>query len=218
MVLFSLGEINKNIPGNFERSLTSNTLYQHLCKPPSPQVAQARIRIPFNPTFRTFRWYIKWNEIYIWSDRNIRDQLWRWSTLTGLVGPNWQNWKLLSSVPFFCIQLTRTITKRAAAWVGSVQQECTVPYIWASGISEILYRNFCWMESPPACPWYKSRNHGREDETENLSKVSRLLFQSHCLPRLQKQSFLSPYKSSCFESYQDNIFELGIPVLSKGLS
>ena len=138
--------------------------------------------------------------------------------LTGLVGPNWQNWKLLSSVPFFCIQLTRTITKRAAAWVGSVQQECTVPYIWASGISEILYRNFCWMESPPACPWYKSRNHSREDETENLSKVSRLLFQSHCLLRLQKQSFLSPYKSSCFESYQDNIFELGIPVLSKGLS
>ena len=161
MVLFSLGEINKNIPGNFERSLTSNTLYQHLCKPPSPQVAQARIRIPFNPTFRTFRWYIKWNEIYIWSDRNIRDQLWRWSTLTGLVGPNWQNWKLLSSVPFFCIQLTRTITKRAAAWVGSVQQECTVPYIWASGISEILYRNFCWMQSPPTCPWYKySINHG----------------------------------------------------------
>ena len=192
MVLFSLGEINKNIPGNFERSLTSNTFYQHLCKPPSPQVAQARIRIPFNAIFRTFRWYIKWNGIYIWSDRNIRDQLWRWSTLTGLVGPNWQNWKLLSSVPFFCIQLTRTITKRAAAWVGSVQQECTVPYIWASGISEILYRNFCWMESPPACPWYKSRNHGREDETENLSKVSRLLFQSYCLLRLQKQSFLSP--------------------------
>ena len=218
MVLFSLGEINKNIPGNFERSLTSNTFYQHLCKPPSPHVAQARIRIPFNATFRTFRWYIKWNGIYIWSDRNIRDQLWRWSTLTGLVGPNWQNWKLLSSAPFFCIQLTRTITKRAVAWVGSVQPQCTVPYIWASGISEILYRNFCWMESPPACPWYKSRNHGREDETENLSKVSRLLFQSHCLPRLQKQSFLSPYKSSCFESYQDNIFELGIPVLSKGLS
>ena len=45
MVLFSLGEINKNIPGNFERSLTSNTLYQHLCKSPSPQVTQAWIRV-----------------------------------------------------------------------------------------------------------------------------------------------------------------------------
>ena len=141
MVLFSLGEINKNIPGNFERSLTSNTLYQHLCKPPSPQVAQARIRIPFNPTFRTFRWYIKWNGIYIWSDRNIRDQLWRWSTLTGLVGPNWQNWKLLSSVPFFCIQLTRTITKRAAAWVGSVQQECNWMYR-SIYLGEWNFRNF----------------------------------------------------------------------------
>ena len=35
--------------------------------------------------------------------------------------------KLLSPVPFFCIQLTRTITKRAVARVGSVQPECTVP-------------------------------------------------------------------------------------------
>ena len=31
--------------------------------------------------------------------------------------------KLLSSVPLFCILLTRTITKRAVAWVGSVQSE-----------------------------------------------------------------------------------------------
>ena len=30
--------------------------------------------------------YIKWNgQISVWSDRNIRDQLWWWSTLTGLV-------------------------------------------------------------------------------------------------------------------------------------
>ena len=35
--------------------------------------------------------------------------------------------KLLSLVPLFCILLTRTITKRAVAWVGSVQPECTVP-------------------------------------------------------------------------------------------
>ena len=91
MVLFSLGEINKNIPGNFERSLTSNTLYQHLCKSPSPQVTQAWIRIPFNPTFRTFHWSNETECIFNWSDRNIGDQLWRWSTLTRLVGPNWQN-------------------------------------------------------------------------------------------------------------------------------
>ena len=35
--------------------------------------------------------------------------------------------KLLSPVPLFWILLTKTITKRAVAWVGSVQPECTVP-------------------------------------------------------------------------------------------
>ena len=35
--------------------------------------------------------------------------------------------KLLSPVLLFCILLTRTITKCAAAWVGSVQLEGTVP-------------------------------------------------------------------------------------------
>ena len=36
---------------------------------------------------RNFGWLIKSMErsISVWSDRNIRDQLWRWSTLTGLV-------------------------------------------------------------------------------------------------------------------------------------
>ena len=34
---------------------------------------------------------------------------------------------LLSSVPLFCILLTRTITKHAVAWLGSVQPECTIP-------------------------------------------------------------------------------------------
>ena len=70
--------------------------------------------------------------ISVWSDRNIRDQLWRWSTLTGpviSVGRTemsrsiWPN--LLSTVPLFRILLTRTITKRAVAWVGFVQQKCT---------------------------------------------------------------------------------------------
>ena len=60
--------------------------------------------------------------ISVWSDRNIRDQLWRWSTLTGLVisvGRSDRNvpfhlTKLLSPVPLFCIPLTRTITKPVA--------------------------------------------------------------------------------------------------------
>ena len=35
--------------------------------------------------------------------------------------------KLLSPVSIFCLLLTRTITERAAAWVGSVQAKWTVP-------------------------------------------------------------------------------------------
>ena len=57
---------------------------------------------------------------------------WRWSTLTGLVisvGRTEMSLSIwhLSLVPLFCILLTRTITKRAVAWDGSVQPECTVP-------------------------------------------------------------------------------------------
>ena len=48
--------------------------------------------------------------------------------------------KSLSPVPLFCI-MTRTITKCAVAWVGSVQRICTVSL--AREISEISNRNFC---------------------------------------------------------------------------
>ena len=53
--------------------------------------------------------------------------------------------KLLFPVLLPCILVTRTITKRAVAWVGSMQPECTDPK--GSQISEILNRNFRWMES-----------------------------------------------------------------------
>ena len=36
--------------------------------------------------------------------------------------------KLLSPVPLLCILLTRTISKRAVAWVGCVQPEFTFPF------------------------------------------------------------------------------------------
>ena len=41
---------------------------------------------PFNPKFQKFRLVhqMEWT-ISVWSDWNIRDQLWRWSTLTGPV-------------------------------------------------------------------------------------------------------------------------------------
>ena len=41
-------------------------------------------RFPFNPEFRKFRLvHLVERTISVWSDRNIRDQLRRWSTLTG---------------------------------------------------------------------------------------------------------------------------------------
>ena len=45
-----------------------------------------RGRFPFNPKVLKFRLvHQKERTISVWSARNIRDQLWRWSTVTGLV-------------------------------------------------------------------------------------------------------------------------------------
>ena len=92
--------------------------------------------------------------ISVRSDRNIRDQLWRWSPFdrSGHLGRSDRNvpfhlTKLLFPVPLFCILLTRTMTKRSVTWIGSVQPECTVP------LGTWDFRNlkpiFCWMESAP---------------------------------------------------------------------
>ena len=63
--------------------------------------------------------------------------------------------KLMSPVLLFCILLTRTKTKRALAWVRSVQQECRqffgicfckLRFHFARKISEISNWNFC-------CEW-----------------------------------------------------------------
>ena len=68
----------------------------------------------------------KWERtISVWSDRNIRGcPLWP-SGHFGRSDPNvpFHLTKLLFPVPLFW----RTITKRAVAWVRSVQTECTVP-------------------------------------------------------------------------------------------
>ena len=75
--------------------------------------------------------------ISVLSDRNIWDHLWRFANF----GQSDRNvpfhlTKLMCPVPLFCFLLTRTITKRALAWVGSLQQECTVP------MSTWNFRNF----------------------------------------------------------------------------
>ena len=55
-----------------------------------------------------------------------------WSSLTGLVIlVSWTEMshfhftKLLSPEPLFCILFTRTVSKHAVAWIGSVLLECT---------------------------------------------------------------------------------------------
>ena len=57
----------------------------------------------------------------------IRDQLWRWSTLIGLVISVGRTEMSFSIWQSCCILLTRTITKHVVAWVGCVQPECTIP-------------------------------------------------------------------------------------------
>ena len=97
-----------------------------------------------------YRWYIKWNGPFRFGPTEIfgtsfeGDALWPvWSFRS--VGSSDRNvpfhlTKLLFPLPLSCILLTRTRTKRAVAWVGSVQLECTIH--WARGISEISNRNF----------------------------------------------------------------------------
>ena len=95
-------------------------------------------RFPFSPKFRKFRLEME-RTSSVRSVWNIWEHLWRWSTLTGpviSVGPTELSLSILtelfSLVPLFCILLTRTITRRAVAWVGFVQMECTVPLgTWA---------------------------------------------------------------------------------------
>ena len=57
--------------------------------------------------------------------------------------------KLMSPVPLFCILLTGTITKRAVAWVGSEQPECTVPLnTWNFTETEFLLNGKLPMFTP----------------------------------------------------------------------
>ena len=53
--------------------------------------ASAHGRFPFNPEFRKF-WLVHLMErtISVWSDRNIRDQLWRSDRLSQSVGPKYR--------------------------------------------------------------------------------------------------------------------------------
>ena len=76
-------------------------------------------RFPFSPKFRRFRLEIKWN-------RSIGPNGISGTTFEGQSNQTvlFHLTKLLFPVPLFSILFTRTITKRAVAWVGCVQPEC----------------------------------------------------------------------------------------------
>ena len=80
--------------------------------------------------------------IYVRSDQNNCNHLWRWSTLTSLV----------ISLPFSiwqncCLQYcsSASYAKDSVAWVRSVQ--LIVSFHSESEISKISILNFCWIES-----------------------------------------------------------------------
>ena len=91
------------------------------------------------------KFWIFWLEIKMkqtildWSDQNIWDHLWRWSTLTGPVilviqtGMSLFIWQKLIVVPdtahLYCASLTstHTIFKCVVAWIGTAQLEYTPP-------------------------------------------------------------------------------------------
>ena len=66
-----------------------------------------------------FGWYIQWNGPLWFAPTGIWRCMVHFDRSEGNVP--FHLTKLLSPVPLFCILLTRTITKRAVAWVGSVQ-------------------------------------------------------------------------------------------------
>ena len=91
-------------------------------------------RFPFSPKFRKFRLEIKWNGPFRFVPTGIF-----WITNFGQSDRNvpFHLTKLMCPVPLFCFLLTRTITKRAVAWVGSLQPEYNAPFEWARGTFEI---------------------------------------------------------------------------------
>ena len=87
-----------------------------------------------NQNSRNFVWYIKWNRPFWfgvqpeYSGMNIIVHFDRSGHFSRLDRQNSTKFdKILSPVPLFSSLRARTITKRAMAWVGFVQRECTVP-------------------------------------------------------------------------------------------
>ena len=114
-------------------------------------------RFAFNPKFREFQLVpIKWNWPFRLGPTGIFGTSFQGSpflpclVISGRSDRNlpFHLIKLLTPAPLFCILFTRTITKRAVAWVpGLCNRNSNVLFHWALRISEISHRNFFWTES-----------------------------------------------------------------------
>ena len=70
------------------------------------------------------------------------------------------------------ILLTRTITKRAVAWVGSVQSYCAVPLgSW----------NFCWMESALSITIDNNNNNKTATTLTQISLITLMIIENRAL-------------------------------------
>ena len=112
-----------------------------------------------------FGWYVKWNwDISVWSDQNIRDQLWRWSTLTGpfiSVGLKCPFPFDKNCCPQYC-SFVSCLHKRAVACVGFMQPQSTVSS--ARGISKIFNRNLLNWNRPLF--WKKKKQSPRQKKDD----------------------------------------------------
>ena len=90
--------------------------------------------------------------------------------------------KLLSPVPLICILLTRTITKRPVAWVGSVQLEYAVP------LGKWYFRNFKpeFLLNWKRRDFWSSKANWRLRSSLPLLSLADLLWNRSLLQRVQK--------------------------------
>ena len=92
-------------------------------------------RFSFSLNYRKFRLEIKWNDHFGSHRPEYLEPPWKVVHFdrSGHFGRSDRNvlfhlTQSLSPELLLCILLTRTITKHALAWVGSVQPQCTVPF------------------------------------------------------------------------------------------
>ena len=139
--------------------------------------------------------------ISVWSDRNIRDELWRW-----LFDRNvpFHLAKVLSPALIYIYSFSRTVTKRAVAWVWSVQPECT------ASLDTWLINGF----RLPVCPYLGLQIRGEklssklrffETEFDNQSLSSDEQGETFVVRRLISKRVLK----SCFTSQTWNCDFLG---------